>query len=114
MKYTYETDLLVSSYFKLADYYYHTNQEMELYDHLFNFYMQIRTGENMGNVSEDIRYLKSHGVQVGFNDEIVKILLYLIEVHTQQNMPNVVEYFNNILNEILEFQKELEKMESEG
>lgn len=114
MKYTYDKDLLVSSYFKLADYYYHTRQEMELYDHFFNFYMQIRTGENMGDVRKDIEYLKSHGVQVGFNEEIIKILLYLIDVHTQQNMANVVEYFKNILYEVVEFNKMLHELENEG
>ena len=96
MKYTYEVDLLKSSYFKLADYYYHTNQEPELYNHLLSFYMQIATGE-IRNISEDIKYLKNHGIQIGFNSEIIKILMYLIDVFTQQGMKNVVNYFKNIL-----------------
>ncbi len=96
MKYTYEVDLLKSSYFKLADYYYHTNQEPELYNHLLSFYMQIATGE-IRNISEDIKYLKNHSIQIGFNSEIIKILMYLIDVFTQQGMKNVVNYFKNIL-----------------
>lgn len=110
MKYTYEVDLLKSSYFKLADYYYHTNQEPELYNHLLSFYMQIATGE-IGNISEDIKYLKNHSIQIGFNSEIIKILMYLIDVFTQQGMKNVVNYFKNILNEIIEFNKYLQSLE---
>ena len=110
MKYTYDSEILVSSYFKLADYYYHTNQEMELYNHLLNFYMQLRTGENMGNVSEDIKYLTEHDIQVGFNPEVLQILLYLIDLHTKQGMEGTAEYFKHILNGIVEFTNSLNEL----
>lgn len=110
MKYTYDSELLKSSYFKLADYYYHTNQEMELYDHLLSFFMQLRAGESMGNPSEDIKYLEEHDVQVGFNPEIIQILLYLIEVHTQQGLESTTAYFKNILRDIIEFTNSLNEL----
>ena len=43
-RYSYNVEILTSNYFKLADYLFHTNQNMELYDHLFNFYMFLMSG----------------------------------------------------------------------
>lgn len=103
MKYTYDSDLLVSSYFKLADYYYHTNQEMELYDHLLSFFMLLKSGEAMGDGSEDIKYLEEHGVQVGFNKEVVAILMYLYDTHKKQGLEGTSAYFKNILDGIFDF-----------
>lgn len=110
MKYTYDSELLVSSYFKLADYYYHTNQEMELYNHLLSFYMQLRTGESMGNPCEDIKYLEEHDVQVGFNPEVLQIVLYLFDIHTKQGLEGTSAYFKNILGEIIEFTNSLNEL----
>ena len=103
MKYSYNTDLLVSSYFKLADYYYHTNQEMELYDHLLSFFMQLKAGESTGDVSEDIKYLEGHGVQVGFNPEVINIVAYLLDQHTKQGFEGTAGYFRNILENTASF-----------
>ena len=103
MKYTYDVELLISSYFKLADYYYHTNQELELYDHLFNFFIALK-GEDK-DVSEDIKFLESKGVQVGFNPEVVQILLYLYDTHSKQGFKATAEFFKNILDEIVEFSR---------
>ncbi len=114
MKYTYDTDLLTSSYFKLADYLFHTNQNMELYDHLFNFFMFLKSGEAQKPVKEDIKYFRSNDVPVGINMEIIKILLYLIEVHTEQGMVNAVAYFKNILDDVSDFNEKLLRIENEG
>ncbi len=110
MKYTYERELLISSYFKLADYYYHTNQEMELYEHLLSFYIHVRTWENMEDVSEDMKYLEEHDVQVGFNPEVLQILIYLIDVHTKQGLESTVAYFKNIFGEMIEFTNSLNEL----
>ena len=110
MKYTYDSALLTSSYFKLADYYYHTNQEMELYDHLLNFFIHLKSGEDGNDASEDIIYLQEHGIQVGFNPEVVNILLYLYDLHTKQGLEGTAEYFKNILGEVVEFSKFLEDL----
>ena len=104
-RYAYDVELLTSNYFKLADYLYHTNQNMELYDHLLNFYLFLKSGEEQHPVSEDVEYFKENNIQVGVNPEILMMLMYLIEVHTQQNMPNAAEYFKNMFNELAEFTK---------
>ena len=106
-KYAYDVELLTSNYFKLADYLFHTGKNMELYDHLFNFYMFLKSGEEQKPVKEDVEYFKENNVQVGANPEILMMLMYLIDVHTQQNMPNAAEYFKNIFNELAEFTKYL-------
>ena len=106
-RYAYDVEILTSNYFKLADYLFHTNQNMELYDHLFNFYMFLRSGEEQNPVHEDVKYFKENDIQVGANPEILMILMYLIDVHTQQNMPNAAQYFKNIFNELAEFTKYL-------
>lgn len=106
-RYAYDVETLTSNYFKLADYLYHTNQNMELYDHLFNFYMFLRSGEEQKPVADDVKYFKETGVQVGANPEVLMMLMYLIDVHTQQNMLGTAEYFKNIFNELAEFTKYL-------
>ena len=90
-----------------SDYLFHTNQNMELYDHLFNFYMFLRSGEEQNPVNDDVKYFKENDIQVGANPEILMMLMYLIDVHTQQNMPNAAQYFKNIFNELAEFTKYL-------
>ncbi|WP_407454827.1 hypothetical protein [Methanobrevibacter sp.] len=109
-KYAYDVAILTSNYFKLADYLFHTNQDMELYDHLFNFYLFLRSGEEENRVSDDVNYLKEKDIQVGANPEVLLRLMYLIDVHTQQNMPNAAEYFRNIFNELSEFTKYLNNL----
>ncbi|WP_407376860.1 hypothetical protein [Methanobrevibacter sp.] len=106
-RYAYDVEILTSNYFKLADYIYHTNQNMELYDHLFNLFMFLKSGDELKPVSEDIQYLKSHNIQVGANPEILMMLMYLIEVHTQQGMLGSAEYFKGIFNELAEFTRYL-------
>ena len=101
MKYTYDVDLLVASYFKLADYYYHMNQDIEIYDHVLNLFMVLH-GEDM-DVSGDIKYLEDRGFQVGFNPEVVQILLYLYDVHTEHGMKTTAQYFKNLLDQIVDF-----------
>lgn len=109
-KYAYDVEILTSNYFKFADYLYHTNQNMELYDHLFNFYMFLRSGEEQKPVKEDVEYFKKNDIQVGANPEILMMLMYLIDVHTQQNMLNATEYFKNMFNELAEFTKYLNQL----
>ena len=113
-KYTYDTELLISNYFKLADYLFHTNQNVELYDHLFNFFMFLKSGEETKPVKEDIKYFRDHDVPVGINMEIIKILLYLIDVHTKQGMENAAQYFKNILVEVSDFNESLFRIENES
>lgn len=109
-KYAYDVNILISNYFKLADYFFHTNQNMELYDHLFNFFIFLKSGEEQNAVSEDVKYFKENNVQVGANPQILLMLMYLIEVHTQKNMLNIAEYFINIFNELSEFTKYLNQL----
>ena len=111
LKYSYDVNLLISAYFKLADYHYHTGEDMELYGHLLNFYMFLRAGEDMGDVQEDIMYLREHDIQVGFNMEVIQILAYLYDVHSKNGMPNSAEYFKNILGQIGGFQEYLKSLE---
>lgn len=110
-KYTYDRELLISNYFKLADYLFHTNKNMELYDHLFNFFLFLKSGDEEKPVKDDIKYFKEHNVQVGFNEEIISMLIYLIEVHNQQGMPNAAEFFKNMLRDIVEFNTSLNEIE---
>ena len=109
-RYAYDVEILTSNYFKLADYLYHTNQNMELYDHLFNFYMFLRSDEEMKPVKDDVEYFKKNNIQIGANPEIFMMLMYLIEVYTQKNMLGAVEYFKNIFNELAEFTKYLNQL----
>ena len=74
-KYAYDVELLTSNYFKLADYLFHTNQNMELYDHLFNFYLFLKSGEEQHPVTEDVKFFKENNIQVGANPEILIILM---------------------------------------
>ena len=113
-KYSYDTELLVSNYFKLADYLFHTNQNRDLYDHLFNFFMFLKSGEAQKPVKDDIKYFRENNVPVGVNIEIIKILLYLIDEHTKQGMENAAGYFRNILDEVSEFNEYLFRIENEG
>lgn len=113
-RYAYDTELITSNYFKLADYLYHTNKNMELYDHLFNFYMFLISDEAQKPVREDIEYFRANNVPVGVNMEIIKILFYLIDMHTKQDRPHAVEYFNNILWEVSDYNEILLKIENEG
>lgn len=109
-KYVYDKQLLISNYFKLADYLFHTYQNMELYDHLFNFFIFLQVGESEKPVKEDIEYFKKNSVPVGFNPEIIKILIKLYDNYSKQGMINACEYFENILNEIIEFNTYLESL----
>lgn len=102
-KYAYDIDILVSNYFKFADYLYHTNQNMELYNHLLNFYMFLKSGEEQKPVKEDIIYFRQNNIPVGVNPKIIQILTYLISIYRQNNMLNIVEYFKNILDKVSEF-----------
>lgn len=113
-RYAYDTDLITSNYFKLADYLYHTNQNMELYDHLFNFFIFLNSDEAQKPVKEDIEYFRKNNVPVGINTEIIKILFYLIDVHVKQNMPHAAEYFKKILWEVSDYNEKLLKIENEG
>lgn len=102
-KYAYDIDILTSNYFKLADYLYHTQENIELYDHLFNFFIFLKSGEEQKPVKDDIMYFRENNIQVGVNPKIIQILMYLIDLHNQQNMYNTVKYFKNILDEVCEF-----------
>ena len=102
-KYAYDVDILTSNYFKLADYLYHTQQNMELYGHLFNFFIFLKSGEEEKPVRDDIIYFRENKIQVGVNPKIIQILSYLIDLHNQQNMYNTAKYFKNILDEVCEF-----------
>ncbi len=104
-RYAYDVDILTSNYFKLADYLFHTNKNMDLYDHLLNFYLFLRSGEEQKPVGDDVKYFKENNIQLGANREIFMMLMYLIEVHEQKNMPGAVEYFKNIFNELAGFTK---------
>ena len=104
-KYSYNVEILISNYFKLADYLYHTNKNIELYNHLFNFFMFLKSGEEQKPVSEDVEYFKKNNIQLGANPEIIMMLMYLMDVYNEQDMPNSVEFFKNILDELSEFTK---------
>ena len=112
--YTYNRELLISNYFKLADYLYHTNKNMELYDHLLNFFMFLKSGMEEKSVKEDMKFFRANNVPVGFNPEIIKILFYLKEVYSNQKMVNSLEYFDNLLWEVLDFNEFLFKIENDG
>lgn len=109
-KYAYDVNILISNYFKLADYLYHTQQNMELYDHLFNFFMFLKSGEGKKPVKEDIIYFRENNIQVGVNPRIIQLLMYLIALHNQQNMLSAAEYFKNILDEVSEFNDYLNQL----
>ena len=109
-KYTYDVDILISNYFKLADYHYHTGENMELYNHLLSFFTYLKAGQAIEDLNEDIRCLQDNNVPIGFNPEIFNILLYLIDVHEKQSMPNSVQYFKNILESMFTFQEYLESL----
>ncbi len=113
-KYAYDVELIISNYFKLADYLFHTNKNPELYDHLFNFFLYLKSGDEEKPVRDDIEYFRAHDVPVGINMEIIRILFYLIDVHEKQGMPNAVEYFKNILSEVSQFNEMLLKLERNG
>lgn len=102
-KYAYDKELIISNYFKLADYLFHTNSNMELYDHLLSLFMFLKLGDEMNPAGEDVEYLKKNNIQIGASKEIFMILMYLIDVHTQQGLDNTAEYFKNIFNELAEF-----------
>ena len=109
-KYGYDSELIVSNYFKLADYLYHTNQNMELYDHLLNFFMFLWAGEGQHPAGEDVEYFKKHDIPVGVNPEILSMLLYLADFHTKENMPKAAEYFKSIYRELYDFNKYLDNL----
>jgi tetratricopeptide (TPR) repeat protein len=109
-RYAYDVKILISNYFKLADYFFHTNQNNELYNHLLNFFMFLKTGEEQNPVKSDLDYFKKNNIQIGVNTEIIKILMYLIDVYTKQNMLNSAEYFKNIFKEVTEFTEYLNNL----
>lgn len=109
-RYAYDVETLTSNYFIYADYLFHTNQDMELYGHLLNFYVYLRSGEEDKPVSEDVRYFKENGFQLGANTEVLMMLMYLIDVHEKQNKANAAGYFRTIFNELAEFTKTLNNL----
>ena len=113
-RYSYDVELVVSNYFKLADYLFHTNKNNELYDHLFNFFMFLKSDEEEKPVREDIEFFRKNNVPVGVNIEIIRILFYLIDVHTKQGLEATSDYFKNILWEVSDFNEKLLKIENEG
>ena len=80
---------------------------MELYDHLFNFYLFLRSGEEQKPVKDDVEYFKKNNIPVGASQQVLMILMYLVDVHTEHKMRASVEYFKNIFNELAEFTKYL-------
>ena len=113
-KYAYDVEILISNYFKLADYLFHSQKNMELYEHLLNFFMFLKSGEAEKSVREDIEYLKDNNVPIGVNREIINILLYLIDLHTKHEMMASADYFKKILMEVSQFNETLFKIENEG
>lgn len=72
--------------------------------------MFLRTGDEQKPVSEDVRYFRKNNVQVGVSPQIISMLMYLIDVYNQKNMPNSAEYFKNIFSEVSEFTKYLNQL----
>ena len=68
--------------------------------YLLNFYLFLRSGEEQTPVGDEVKYFKENNIQLGANREIFMMLMYLIEVHEQKNMPGAAEYFKNIFNEL--------------
>ncbi len=67
--------------------------------------MFLKSGEEQKPVSEDVEYFKKNNIQLGANPEIIMMLMYLMDVYNEQDMPNSVEFFKNILDELSEFTK---------
>lgn len=76
---------------------------MELYNHLFNFFVFLKSGEEQKPVKEDIIYFRQNNIQVGVNPKIIQLLMYLIALYSQNNMLSSSGYFKNILDEVSEF-----------
>lgn len=76
---------------------------MELYNHLFNFFVFLKSGEEQKLVKEDIIYFRQNNIQVGVNPKIIQLLMYLIALYSQNNMLSSSGYFKNILDEVSEF-----------
>lgn len=76
---------------------------MELYNHLFNFFVFLKSGEEQKLVKEDIIYFSQNNIQVGVNPKIIQLLMYLIALYSQNNMLSSSGYFKNILDEVSEF-----------
>lgn len=76
---------------------------MELYNHLFNFFVFLKSGEEQKPVKEDIIYFRQNNIQVGVNPKIIQLLMYLIALYSQNNMLSSSGYFKNILDEVFEF-----------
>lgn len=72
---------------------------MELYNHLFNFFVFLKSGEEQKPVKEDIIYFRQNNIQVGVNPKIIQLLMYLIVLYSQNNMLCSSGYFKNILDE---------------
>lgn len=47
---------------------------MELYNHLFNFFVFLKSGEEQKPVKEDIIYFSQNNIQVGVNPKIIQLL----------------------------------------
>ena len=67
--------------------------------------MFLKSGEEQKPVNEDVEYFKKNNIQLGANPEIIMMLMYLMDVYNEQDMPNSVEFFKNILDELSEFTK---------
>lgn len=76
---------------------------MELYNHLFNFFVFLKSGEEQKPVKEDIIYFRQNNIQVGVNPKIIQLLMYLIALYSQNNMLSSSGYFKNILDEVSKF-----------
>ncbi len=76
---------------------------MELYNHLFNFFVFLKFDEEQKLVKEDIIYFRQNNIQVGVNPKIIQLLMYLIALYSQNNMLSSSGYFKNILDEVSEF-----------
>lgn len=76
---------------------------MELYNHLFNFFVFLKSGEEQKPIKEDIIYFRQNNIQVGVNPKIIQLLMYLIALYSQNNMLSSSGYFKNILDEVSKF-----------
>ena len=87
---------------------------MELYNHLFNFFVFLKSGEEQKPVKEDIIYFRQNNIQVGVNLKIIQLLMYLIALYSQNNMLSSSGYFKNILDEVSKFKNAVEMYRLQG
>ena len=111
--YVYDKDILISTYFKLSDYHYHFTNNFEIYKHLFNFYTFLVSGQDMGNVSDDLAYFKQNDIQIGFNISILQLSANLYEEANEKNLENISNYFKDFFENLAEFNNYLESLEEQ-